>query len=155
MVFLALLAIGTVVVATPAGNSIRDSLDTRTNDSNERREILYEETLERTLESPVLGYGAPRPSERTNQSVGSHGQIWTVMFSHGFLAAGLFLGFIFLLVWHSRNPATMTGTWLHVILLVGLVQMLFYGQLPHQLFIIASVAALSQRESEPVLTAAA
>jgi hypothetical protein len=151
MVFLALLAIATAIVATPLGNPVRDGLDTRTVDSDARREILYEETLDRTLESPVLGYGAPRPSERTNQSVGSHGQLWTVMFSHGLVAAGLYVAFLFSLAWQSRNPATLTGTWLHVALVIGLVQMLFYGQLPHQLFIIVSVAAvaLRRRETEP------
>jgi hypothetical protein len=146
MIVLAVLVIGTAVVATPLGNSVRDALDTRSGDSDARREILYEETFERTWESPVLGFGAPRPSERTNQSVGSHGQIWTVMFSHGFVAAGLYLGFVFSLAWQSRNPTDMTGMWLHVTLVVGLAQMLFYGQLPHQLFIIVSVAALTQRQ---------
>lgn len=148
MVILAILAIGTSIVATPLGDPVRDALNTRSGDSDERRGILYEETFERTLESPVVGYGAPRPSERTNQSVGSHGQIWSVMFSHGFLAAGLFVGFMFSLVWQSRNPTTMTGMWLHVTLVVGLVQVLFYGQLPQQLFIIVSVAALTQRGGE-------
>lgn len=154
MVFLALLALATAIIATPLGNPIRDTLETRSGDSNERREILYEETIERTLDSPAIGYGAPRPSAFTNQSVGTHGQLWTVMFSHGFIAAALFVGFVFSLAWQSRNPTTMAGTWLHVALVVGLVQMLFYGQLPHQLFIIVSVAALTSRERMSQVTPA-
>lgn len=149
MVFLALLAVTTAVVATPLGDPVREALDTRTSDSNTRRELLYEETFERTLDSPVLGYGAPRPAQRTNQSLGSHGQIWTVMFSHGLFAAALFAAFVASLAWRSRNPTTMGGTWLHVALLVGLAEMLFYGQLPQQLFIIVSVGALILRESAP------
>jgi hypothetical protein len=76
------------------------------------------------------------------------------MFSHGFIAAALFVGFVFSLAWQSRNPTTMAGTWLHVALVVGLVQMLFYGQLPHQLFIIVSVAALTNRERMSPVTPA-
>lgn len=148
LIFLALLGIATTVIATPVGDPIRESLGTRSEDSNARRTIIYEETFERTLESPVVGYGAPRPSERTEQAVGSHGQLWTVMFSHGFLAAALFLGFLFSLAWQSRNPTSMTGTWCHVALVVGLVQVLFYGQLPHQLFIIVSAAAVAHRERQ-------
>jgi hypothetical protein len=145
MVFLALLAIATTLLATSLGDPIRESLDTRGEDSNERRTIIYEETFARTLESPVLGYGAPRPSERTEQSVGSHGQVWTVMFSHGFLAAALFVALLSSMAWRSRNPVSMTAVWYHVTLVIGLVQMVFYGQLPHQLFIIVSVAALAHR----------
>ena len=148
MVVLAILAIATAIFATPVGNPIRDSLDTRSRDSNERREIIYQETFDRTLESPFLGFGAPRPAEGTNQSVGSHGQIWMVLFSHGFLAAGLFVGFAFSLTWQSRNPTSVAGMWLHATLVVGLIQMLFYGQLPQQLFIIVSVAALALRERD-------
>jgi O-antigen ligase len=142
-----LIMAGTLVVATPLGDPIRAALDLRTADSNERRTILYEETIERTRESPFLGHGAPRPSEETAQSVGTHGQLWMVMFSHGFIAAGLYLAFFAVLVWRTRNPTTPLGMAAHVTLVIGMLEMFFYGQLPHQLFLVMVAAAIAYREA--------
>lgn len=141
-----LLVVTTLVVATPLGAPIRNAIDLRSGDSDARRTILYEEAIDRTKESPFLGQGAPRPSEETAQSVGTHGQIWTVMFSHGFIAAALYLGFFAVLVWRTRNPVTPLGLWCHVALVIGLLQMVFYGQLPHQLFLLVAIAAVAYRE---------
>ena len=55
---------------------------------------LYTETIQRTLEHPLLGYGAPRPSGFQDLSVGTQGYVWTVMFSHGFVGLALFLLFL-------------------------------------------------------------
>ena len=52
-IILGLVLVGTLVVATPLGDPVRDALGSRTADSNERRTILYEETIARTAESPV------------------------------------------------------------------------------------------------------
>ncbi|HYF46241.1 MAG TPA: O-antigen ligase family protein, partial [Acidimicrobiales bacterium] len=123
---LGLLLVSVLVVATPLGDPIRGALGSRTADSNERRTILYEETISRTMESPFLGHGAPRPSEVTEQSVGTHGQLWMVMFSHGFVAAGLWMTMFAVLVWRTRNPTTNLGMALHVVLLLGMLESLFY-----------------------------
>jgi polysaccharide biosynthesis protein PslJ len=146
-IVLGLVLVGSLVVATPLGDPVRDALGTRTADSNERRTILYEETISRTGESPFLGHGAPRPSEETAQSVGTHGQIWMVMFSHGFIAAGLWLTMFGVLVWRTRNPSTGLGMAVHVVLLLGMLEMLFYGQIPHQLFIVVMAASVAYREA--------
>lgn len=135
-----------LVMATPIGAPIRSALDTRSEDSNATRTALYEEAIDRTRESPILGFGGPRPSELTGKSVGTHGQIWTVLFSHGFPAAALYFSLFALLAWRTRNPPSTLGLWLHVTLVVGLIQMFFYGQLPHQLFILMVVAGLAERE---------
>ncbi len=146
-VILGLLSVGTLVVATPLGDPVREALGSRTADSDERRTILYEETIARTAESPFLGHGAPRPSEETAQSVGTHGQFWMVMFSHGFIAAGLWLTMFGVLVWRTRNPTTDLGLAAHVVLVLGLLEMLFYGQIPHQLFILVVAASVAYREA--------
>ena len=146
-VLLGLVLVGTLVVATPLGDPVRDALGSRTADSNERRTILYEETISRTSESPFVGHGAPRPSEETAQSVGTHGQFWMVMFSHGFIAAGLWLTMFGVLVWRTRNPTTDLGMAMHVVLVLGLLEMLFYGQIPHQLFIVVMAASVAYREA--------
>jgi O-antigen ligase len=146
-IVLGLVVVGTLVIATPLGDPIRDALGSRTADSNERRTILYEETISRTMESPFLGHGAPRPSEETEQSVGTHGQFWMVMFSHGFIAAGLWLTMFGVLVWRTRNPTTNLGMAVHVVLLLGMLEMFFYGQIPHQLFIVVLAVSVAYRES--------
>ena len=150
------LIVATLVAATPLGDPIRDALDTRTTDSDERRSALYEEAIDRTRESPLFGYGTPLPSEETEQSVGTHGQFWTVLFSHGFIGAALYLGFFAQLVWRTRNPVTQLAMWAHVTVVVGTLQMFFYGQLPHQIFLVMAAAGIAYREqadvssSEPV-----
>jgi polysaccharide biosynthesis protein PslJ len=146
-IVLGLVVVGVLVVATPLGDPVRDALGSRTADSNERRTILYEETISRTMESPFLGHGAPRPSEETAQSVGTHGQFWMVMFSHGFIAAGLWLTMFGILVWRTRDPSTNLGMAVHVVLLLGMLEMFFYGQIPHQLFIVVMAASVAYREA--------
>jgi O-antigen ligase len=146
-IVLGLVLVGTLVLATPLGNPIRDALGSRSGDSNERREILYTETIDRTMESPFIGHGAPRPSEETEQSVGTHGQFWMVMFSHGFIAAGIWLTMFGVVVWRTRNPRTPLGMAMHVVLLLGMVEMLFYGQIPHQLFVVVMAVSIAYREA--------
>ena len=147
-----LVLVGTLVIATPLGDPIRNALDSRSGDSNERRTVLYEETISRTMDSPFLGQGAPRPSEETAQSVGTHGQFWMVMFSHGFIAAGLWLTMFGVLVWRTRNPRTTLGMAVHVVLLLGMLEMLFYGQIPHQLFIVVMAVSVAYREAHQPTT---
>jgi polysaccharide biosynthesis protein PslJ len=149
MIVLGLVVVVVLMVATPLGDPVREALGSRSGDSNERRTVLYEETVSRTAESPLLGHGAPRPSEETAQSVGTHGQLWTVMFSHGFIAAGLWLTMFGVIVWRTRNPTTDLGMAMHVVLLLGLAEMLFYGQIPHQLFIVVVAVSIAYREPRP------
>jgi hypothetical protein len=51
------------------------------------------------------------------------------------------------LVWRTRNPSTTLGMALHVVLLLGMLEMLFYGQVPHQLFIVVMAASIAYREA--------
>jgi hypothetical protein len=146
-IVLGLLLVGALVIFTPLGSPIRNALGSRSGDSNERREILYTETISRTAESPFIGHGAPRPSEETEQSVGTHGQFWMVMFSHGFIAAGVWLTMFGVIVWRTRNPRTPLGMAMHIVLLLGMVEMLFYGQIPHQLFIVVMTVSIAYREA--------
>lgn len=84
------LAGGAAVLLVPLEERLDDRLETSS--TTEDRADLYAETFDRALESPVLGYGAPRPSQHEWQpSVGTQGQAWMVLFSHGFGALALFL----------------------------------------------------------------
>jgi hypothetical protein len=127
--------------------------------SDEGRATLYEETVDRALERPVLGHGAPRPSSVNPglPSVGTHGQWFLVLFSQGLpglllLAAWLVLTFV---AFHrDRHPLSLcTAT----CLLIVAVQGFYYELLPMQLPLLAALVGLAWRERdarEPVVRAA-
>ena len=91
-------AVAAVAIAVGAIGAIADQLSARTTDSNETRSALYAETITETIESPLLGYGSPRQSTELEGGppVGTHGQVWMVMFSHGAIAAAAYVGFFVL-----------------------------------------------------------
>ena len=64
--------------------------------SNPGRALLYNEATDSVAKSPLLGYGAPRPSQRNPNlpPVGTQGQFWLVFFSHGFPGAIFFVSFV-------------------------------------------------------------
>ncbi len=143
------LVVGAVITWTPLGEQALSSLSVRAGDSDNVRTQLIEETIDRVGESPVLGYGGPRPSGFAAVPLGTHGQLWTVLFSHGIPATLLYMGFFVHAIWWSRNPRTPLGVAAHVTLVVGLTQTIYYGQLPHQLFILMAAFALAVRDREP------
>jgi polysaccharide biosynthesis protein PslJ len=138
------LSIG-LVLTSPLRGLVEDRLATP--HSNRARLALYEEATEGVLESPLLGYGAPRPSERSADSppVGSHGQFWIVLYSHGIPAAIFFVGWLF---WAFISSRKNDALWTHVVLLIALIQLPFYGMLPVPIHIIMLAAALAWREHE-------
>jgi len=96
-------------------------------DTIDGRGSLYEETFTRTLLSPILGYGAPRPSFTHEITAGTQGMIWTVMFSFGFV--GLFLFALVMLggiarTWAAPNLASL---WMHSALVTATILSVFYG----------------------------
>jgi len=146
-VLAAIVSVVALVTLTPLGELVSSRVDN--GHSDEGRQELYVEAIDRTLESPFLGYGAPRPSEvnPNGPSVGTHGQLWLVLFSHGFVGAGLWVGFYATMIWNTRAPSSMLGFYAHVTLIIGAVQMLFYGQLPHQIVVIAVAVGLAALET--------
>jgi hypothetical protein len=102
------------------------------------------------LQSPLFGYGAPRPSTIAGApSVGTQGQVWTVMFSNGFPALVLFmaaLAWMFIATLRGLSTASMI---LNTVQLVILVESFFYGVLLDGLILTFTTAALSMRRGEP------
>jgi len=145
------LAVVAVIVAlvalTPLRGLVIDRIET--GHSNNTRGDLYGEAYERTLDSPLLGYGGPLPSERRPNAprVGTQGQLWMVLFSHGFPGAALFVGFFAYAFARTWRPRTVLGFWCHVTLLIGLLQLPVYGLLPVQIHILMVAAALGLRAS--------
>ncbi|MGH2768717.1 MAG: O-antigen ligase family protein, partial [Actinomycetota bacterium] len=142
----AALVLGVGVVAlTPLGGVVVDRL--KNPHSNEGRMLLYQEAIKRTKESPVLGYGAPVKSVRPDTpSVGTHGQLWLVLVSHGVPAALLFFAWWIALLLRTRRGTAPFGVWGHAVVLISLLQMGFYEQLAAPIHITMVAAALVLRE---------
>jgi O-antigen ligase len=138
--------VATLIVATPLEGLLTDRLATP--HSNEGRATLYTEAAEDALESPLLGYGSPVPSERNPNlpPVGTHGQFWLVLVSHGIPALILFLGWFLYVFWRSRQPSSLVGLWMHVVVFIALIQMPYYGWLSSPLHIVMVAAAITWRE---------
>ncbi|MCQ9163652.1 O-antigen ligase [Arthrobacter sp. STN4] len=105
---------------------------------------LYSEAFTQTLSSPLLGFGAPRPSGTIGApSVGTQGQFWMVLYSHGFVGAVLFtLTFfvLFLETLRRSNPLVLAA---NTVLLVSLVEIFYYGMLTTGLVLMFVAAAVA------------
>lgn len=138
---------GGVVVWLGVGSRLEER--TTTSSSTEDRASLYRETLDRTLDSPLFGYGAPRPSVTEGlPSAGTQGHIWMVMFSHGLPALAIFL---LALVWFVFATARVRNTsqlLVHAVQVVILTEVLYYGVLPNGLILSFTAAALLLRERD-------
>lgn len=114
-------------------------------DTTEGRGDLYTETFERTLVSPLFGYGAPRPSFTSEITVGTQGTLWNLMFCFGFVGLALFAWFLLGGVGRTWAAPNVSALWLHGSLVGAVVMSIFYG-LDRHLLAIGIVLALMLRE---------
>jgi hypothetical protein len=121
-----------------------EQLETRSADSNETRASLYLETITTAAQSPLIGHGSTRPSVTNPDGppLGTHGQLWAVLFAHGYLGALLYVGFFASAFVRARSSEPVQH-WAKVSLFIGLLQLPIYGHLPHQLFIMVGAAAMA------------
>jgi len=150
--FLALIGAG--VLLTPLDRYLTDRLAHQ--HSNERRESLADQAVAGALERPLLGFGGPRESSETPNApdIGTHGQVYLVMFSHGVPGLAFFLGWWLWVLWISRRAPTGPPLWCHVMLLVGVLEFLYYDMMPTQLHLMMVVAAVVWRDREAQAAAA-
>ncbi|MBW3601574.1 MAG: hypothetical protein KY434_02605 [Actinobacteria bacterium] len=144
----AVLAGSLLLALSPLGEVVADRLATP--HSNEDRLSLYTETSLRVREAPLLGYGTPQDSATSTglPSVGTQGQLWMVLFSHGVPGAVLFVGWLLSALWRTRRVGDPWAFWCHVTLLIALVQLPVYGFLPTSLAIVVVAAGLGAREND-------
>ncbi len=142
--------LGAFALASLAGvtASVSDRLDS--SGTNDTRTSLYDEAVARTAESPLLGYGAPRPSLRQEISVGTQGHVWNVMISHGFVALALFIAYFLVSTWQGRQARAPADA-AHVTTVVGCVLLWFYGFDGPQLavLLLAGVVAVRDVRTRP------
>lgn len=122
------LGLGAAVMMSPVGDLLLQRL--ASGSSTEDRGSLYMDTFEASLESPIFGYGAPRPAaEPWLPSLGTQGQLWTVMFSHGLPAVALFLAWLGMALLVAWRASTMAATMLAGVLVATIVESIFYGMM--------------------------
>lgn len=131
--------------------SASDDLSNRVQETSttaDRAEI-YRQTIASVREAPVFGLGAPRPSTNPNiPPVGTHGQFWMVMHSHGILGVVLFTGWFASCFVRSVRRTDSTGIQANTIILVGGMETLYYGLLPSGLPILMVACAVALRSPD-------
>lgn len=140
---------GVVVVgalASPLGDVVSQRL-TGPGHSDEGRTSLYTQAAELTLESPVVGHGAPQPNARGPEepSIGTHGQLWLLLVSHGLPAAILYVAFFAAAWWAAFRWRAPQAVWLEAVLVVAAVQFPVYELLPEPTILLCVVAGLAIR----------
>jgi hypothetical protein len=135
-----------LVFVSPLGDLIEARFTT--SHSVRGRETLYSEATAGALQSPILGFGSPRPSESNPDlpEVGTHGQLWLVMYSHGFPGLAFYLGWFGWCFWVTRRGRSRLAFWCNVVVFISIVQLPYYAQLPAQIQVTMVAAALAMRE---------
>lgn len=149
---LVVVAVAIVSVSAALSLDLEARLDHRLGGSSttEDRANLYWETFARTLQAPLFGYGAPRPSTTEGApSAGTQGHVWNVMFSHGFPALIIFLAVLAYFFFATARVWTNTALALNTMQLVILVEVFYYGVLPNGLMLSFIAAALALRGDPP------
>lgn len=147
VLLVAVVAVGVLFVATPAGTIVTDRLD-NAGESNQSRSELYRDAWRGALDSPLVGNGVPRATDYYTNSppVGTHGLLWYLMFIHGFVGLALFLGWLGIEVFRSGRVCTPLGWWTHLSLVIALIEVPYYGLLPH-VVLIGLVVGIAHREA--------
>jgi hypothetical protein len=136
-----------IPIAELIGNRVESS------DTNTDRLSLYVEVIRRVKESPWLGYGAPVNVDTVTAQapIGTQGQLWMVLFSHGVPALLCFLAWFVAAALICARATSAAGQWLSVVPVVCLVQIPFYGMANQNLavafFAVAFAMALTEREA--------
>ena len=145
----AVLAGALVVRFTPLWDAVLGRLE-RPNLGT--RSTLAGDALSLVLRSPWFGYGAPQPPAVTvgtnDLSVGTHGQLFTLLVSQGVPGAALYLGCLVTLIVATWRVAA-RAWWAWSALVVLLVQAPFYNALPVPLVLGFVAAAMCLRDLRP------
>ncbi|MGN9777219.1 O-antigen ligase family protein [Micromonospora sp. H33] len=135
-----------IPVAELIGNRVESS------STNADRFALYAEVIRRISDSPWLGYGAPASVDTVSSGVpvGTQGQLWMVLFSHGVPALLCFLAWFAVAAVFCARARSAPGQWMAVVPVVCVVQIPFYGMASPTItvafFAIAFAMALTERE---------
>jgi polysaccharide biosynthesis protein PslJ len=144
---IAVLTLGFVLVwFTPLRDVIIDRLDTPNTGT---RQTLAGAAVDLTEQSPLVGFGAPVDegtlADSNDVAIGTHGQLWTLLVSHGVPGAVFYVLFFVYRVIASWNVSE-RASWAGIAICVFLVQMPFYNALPVPLMLAMIAVALCVRD---------
>lgn len=131
----------------------QDRLEHRVTESSstEDRASLYAQALDTIPESPILGHAVPQqPANPNLDPVGTQGQFWMILVSHGVGALVCFVGWFVIAFVMSLRRTDLVGLVAHTVLLVAVMELLYYGALPYGLPIMMTAAALALRPPDEV-----
>lgn len=147
LVGLALVAVlaFTVYQTLPTAERL-DSRAEQGGKSAEDRASLYRQSVDTIPDAPIFGHGVTLEAENPNlDPVGTQGQFWLVLVSHGLGAVLCFMGW-FLTAWaRSLRRRDVVGLTSNTVLLVGTIEFFYYGAVPYGLPIMMIAAALALR----------
>lgn len=109
------------------------------------RASLYELTFEYALRSPLVGYGTSKMADNVGVSMGTQGQVWALMFCFGFVGLGLFLLYVISVLINTWNVASLTGMWVHSVIVAALAVVFFYSFDVIQLTVLMLTVAMMMR----------
>jgi hypothetical protein len=144
---LVVIALGAVVSVTPLANTFnaRASMGQA---GDGVRATVYQEAISGVASSPLFGYGAPRASTSAstgNTHVGTQGQFWLVLFSHGVPGMIFYLGFFAFTCLHAlRRRGSEELAW-NAVMVISFVEMMVYDFMPMTLYVVMMAAALLWR----------
>ncbi|MFT4109068.1 O-antigen ligase family protein [Propionicimonas sp.] len=129
---------------------IQDRLQTRSEATSlVDRAWLYLQSLDAIKDSVLFGYGRTFMADGAVDPVGTQGEFWIVLVSHGVGAVVLFLAWFALAFMRSFHWHDAVGLAANTVLLVALVGFFYYGSVPHALPVIMIAAALVLRSTHP------
>ncbi|SCL19803.1 O-antigen ligase like membrane protein [Micromonospora pallida] len=116
-----------VTFLVPVGDLISNRVENT--DSTTDRLDIYRRTLAAVADSPLLGYGAPQfvDTIKVAEPLGTQGQIWLIMYSHGVPALLAMLLFFVLVARRLARAVSPGGVWLSAVPVVALGVTPFYG----------------------------
>lgn len=146
VLFGTIFVVGILLVVTPAGSLVQQRLG-GSGQSNEARSELYVDAWRGAVDSPLIGNGVPRATNYYENSppVGTHGLLWYLMFIHGFVGLTLFVGWLAIEAFRSGQVRTPLGWWAHLSIVITVVQVPYYGLLPH-VIVLGLAVGISHRE---------
>jgi hypothetical protein len=125
-------------------------LQTRVAASTDTRSRLYDQALHAIGASPIFGFGVPISQSSTSlydPGVGTQGQFWMVLVSHGVIAVACFVGFFLLTVAMTLRRHDLAGMIYNAVILATVIETLYYGLVPYGLPLLMIIVGLAWRPS--------
>jgi hypothetical protein len=142
------VVVAVLLVATPIGGVVSGRLSESSADT---RAGIYQEAWEGALQSPVLGFGGPRPSENPfSPHIGTHGHFWFAMFAHGIVGLALYMAWLTSAMYQASRYKDSVSLMLASVVYVGALQMFFYSVFSGSLaLILIAVGLLGRTPATP------